>query len=241
MYKNRRNILAIGVSADEFDRVAPFLARDSFEVDRFPSAVGSFEITNEVKFEALLVRFPLPDMELYEFLQAVRQDSSPNLKSSIVLISPQERQQEANAFVGRGANRVVSLEEADGNIQDIISNLLHVAPRKAARFMAKLEIKFDEDDDASSVLCQTENISDTGMLVRTARRYKGGTKVQFEFNLPDDQRPVRGIAQIMRHTMVGRDKVGGVGVRFISFAGDSQRRFQTYIDSVGSEDGSGPS
>lgn len=230
MYQNRRNILAIGVSADEFDRVAPFLGRDSFEVDRFPSAVGSFELTNKVPFEILLVRFPLPDMELYDFLQAVRRDESPNLKASIVLLAPQDKIKEAEAFIGRGANRVVEIEEADNTIQDSISSLLSVAPRKAARFMARMEIKLSDAEEM--LVCQTENISSTGMLLRTDKRYETGTRIQFQFTLPHDQRPIVGLAEIVRHTMIGRDKVSGVGVRFLSFTGDSQRRFESFIDGL---------
>jgi uncharacterized protein (TIGR02266 family) len=230
MYQNRRNILAIGLSADEFARVAPFLARDSFEVDRFPSAVGSFEITNAVPFEILLVRFPLPDMELYDFLQAVRRNDGPNLRSSIVLLASQDVVKEALSFIGRGANRVVGLEETDGTIHQSISSLLNVAPRKDARFMARMEIRVDDAEEM--LICQTENLSASGMLIRTDRRYEKGTKIQFEFNLPNDHRPIVGIAEIMRHTMIGRDKVSGVGVRFLSFAGDSQRRFQSFIDGM---------
>lgn len=230
MYQNRRNVLAIGLSAEEFDRVAPFLARDSFEVDRFPSAVGSFEITNEVPFEILLTRFPLPDMELYDFLQGVRGGTSPNQKTSIVLLAAHDKIDEAQSFIGRGANRVVSLEEADSQIQSTISKVLNVAPRKDGRFMARMEIRVGEAEEM--LVCQTENMSVSGMLLRTDRRYEKGTEVQFEFSLPNDHRPIVGIAEIMRHTMIGRDKVSGVGVRFLSFAGDSQHRFQSYIDSM---------
>lgn len=230
MQQNRRNILAIGLSADEFGRVAPFLCRDSFDVDRFPSGVGSFELIDEVPFEVLLVRFPLPDMELYDFLQGVRRDTSPNLRSSIVLLAHEDKVDEAKSFIGRGANRVVGLEDADGKIQESISSLLSVAPRKDGRFMARMEISVGDAEEM--LVCQTENLSASGMLLRTDRRYEKGTEVQFEFNLPNDHRPIVGIAEIVRHTMIGRDKVSGVGVRFLSFAGDSQRRFLSYIDTL---------
>ena len=82
------------------------------------------------------------------------------------------------------------------------------------------------------MVCQTENISASGMLLRTEKRYEKGTRLEFEFGLPNDHRPIVGIAEIVRHTMIGRDNVSGVGVRFLSFAGDSQRRFESYIDSL---------
>lgn len=78
------------------------------------------------------------------------------------------------------------------------------------------------------ILCQTENFSGTGMLIKTERRYDVGTRLGFEFSLGDD-RPIHGVAEVVRHTLIGRDQVGGIGVRFLSFAGDSQRRFEAFL------------
>lgn len=225
---NQRNILAIGVTPEEFNRVAPFLARDSFDVDRFPSGAYSFELTSEIRFEALLVRYPLPDMDLSDFLSRIRREESPNLRSSIVLVTDYAKVEAAEQFIGKGANRVVSLEEADAKIQKLVSGLLNVAPRKAARFMARMEIKIG-DGAKDMIICQTENLSSSGMLLHTDKQYAKGTKIQFEFQLPNDHRPIAGLAEIVRSTTIGHEQHAGLGVRFISFAGDSQRRFQAYI------------
>ena len=93
-----------------------------------------------------------------------------------------------------------------------------------------MEIKLGGAKDM--ILCQTENLSASGMLIKTERRYDKGTKIDFEFSLPDDIRPVSGIAEVVRQTMVGRDRVGGIGMRFLSFAGDSQRRFESYVNGL---------
>lgn len=223
----QRNILAIGVTRDEFQQIVPFLDRDTFEVDRFPSPGGAIELVSRVPFEMLLVRYPLPEMELHTFLDAVRADGSASLSSSLLLLSSNSHAEQARRFIGRGANRTISLEDSPDEIQATVSSVLNVAPRKAARFLARVEIKIGDASDM--ILCQTENISATGMLIRTAKRYDLGTELEFEFSLPNDIRPVRGIAQIVRHTMIGRDDVGGIGLRFLSFSGDSQRRFESYL------------
>ena len=226
----RRNVLIVGVSPGEFARVAPFLARNDFDVDRFPTGSGAIELTSQVAIEALLVRYPLPDLELEAFLAQLRKPESPCLRSPVVLLSTTERLAEAEVFIGRGANRALDLDNADQGIQEVLSNLLHVAPRKAARFLARLEIKLGGAKDM--ILCQTENLSDSGMLIKTDRRYESGTQIHFEFSLPNDAFPVSGVAEIVRHTMIGRDKVGGVGVRFLSFEGDSKKRFERYLGSL---------
>ena len=217
----------IGVSAEDFGRVAPFLARDAFDVDRFPSGSGALELIAHVAIEVLLVRYPLPDMDLGVFLQAARQPDSQCHRSPILLLAESSDSSEAETYIGRGANRVLQLEAAEEELQSTVSGLLEVAPRKDARFLARMEIKLGGAKDM--IHCQTENLSASGMLIRTERRYEKGTKIEFEFSLPDDPRPVVGVAETVRHTMVGRDQVGGIGVRFLSFGGDSQRRFEAYL------------
>ncbi len=226
----RRNVLVIGVSPEEFGRVAPFLGREAFDVDRFPSGTGALELTAHVAIEVLLVRYPLPDMDLGVFLQAVRQPESKCLASPILLLADAAASAEADAYIGRGANRVLHLEDAEDDLQATVSSLLAVAPRKAARFLARMEIKLGGAKDM--ILCQTENLSASGMLIKTERRYDRGTRIDFEFSLPEDVRPISGVAEVVRQTMVGRDKVGGIGVRFLSFSGDSQRRFESYLNNL---------
>ncbi len=223
----RRNVLVIGVSPEEFGRVAPFLARDAFDVDRFPSGTGALELTAVVSIEVLLVRYPLPDMDLGVFLQAVRQPDSKCLSSPILVLANASAGKEAQAYIGRGANRVLHLEDAEEELQGTVSALLAVAPRKDARFLARMEIKIGGAKDM--ILCQTENLSASGMLIKTERRYDKGTTIDFEFSLPADVRPIAGVAEVVRHTMVGRDQVGGIGMSFLSFAGDSQRRYEAFV------------
>ncbi|MEM7584209.1 MAG: PilZ domain-containing protein [Acidobacteriota bacterium] len=225
--QKRRNVLVIGVDTEEFGRVAPFLARNAFDVDRFPSGSGALELVAHVEIEVLLVRYPLPDMDLGVFLQSVRQPDSRCHRSPILLIAEATESTEAESYIGRGANRTLVLDEAEETLQQAVSSLLDVAPRKAARFLARMEIKLGGAKDM--ILCQTENLSASGMLIRTDRRYDKGTRIDFEFSLPDDPRPIVGVAETMRHTLVGRDQVGGIGVRFLSFGGDSQRRFEAYL------------
>jgi CheY-like chemotaxis protein len=224
---HRKNVLAIGVTPREFEHVAPFLARGEFDVDRFPTGAGALELTNRVPIAVLLVRYPLPDLEVTEFLDEIRRPESPCRQSPVLLLAGRERLGEAEAYIGRGANRVVDIDKDQPEIQGVVSSLLDVAPRKSARFLARLEIKLGGAKDM--ILCQTENFSGTGMLIKTERRYDLGTKLGFEFTLEEDHRPVAGVAEVVRHTLIGRDQVGGIGVRFLEFEGDSQRRFDAFL------------
>lgn len=222
----KRNVLVVGVNTEEFSRVAPFLGRDDFEIDRFPSGAGLIELTQHVPVEVLIVRYPLPDMDLAAFLTAVRHPDNRSRHASLVLLAERSQADDARRYIGRGANRVVVIGESEDQIQQVVSGLLNVAPRKSARFLARLEIKVGGAKDM--MLCQTENVSATGMLIRIDQRYELGTEIHFEINLAGDPRPVSGVAEVVRHTQIGRDDVGGIGVVFRSFTGDSQRRFDAW-------------
>lgn len=228
--QTQRNVLAVGLSREEFQRFVPFLSRQSFEVDRFPSASGAMELVSVVAFELLLVRYPLPDMDLQPFLSSVREDRSPCRSSSLLVLTPSERLDEAQRFIGRGANRAIELQASEGEIQESISSVINVAPRKAARFMTRFEIRLGDVQDR--MVCQTENLSSTGMLVRTEKRYEKGTQIDFEFRVGEDPQPIRGTAEVVRKTQIGQDGVSGIGMRFLSFEGNSQRRLERYLQTL---------
>jgi CheY-like chemotaxis protein len=230
MTTSARNVLMIGVDSDTFAKIAPMLERATVEVDRFPRGRSSLELLSAVSFDALLVGFPLPDMEVEEFLAEIRKQDSLTRRTPLLLLTNEEREEEARRrFIGKGANRVVPVSTSAELLQSAVSGLLEVAPRVGARVMASLEVQLEEGKTLA--MCQTENISSTGMLIRTYVGYPIGTRLSFEFALPTDGRPVRGEAEVVRHTYVDRERVRGVGARFLSFEGNGLRRFRDYLSS----------
>lgn len=220
---DRRNVLVVGIAADTYQKIAPLLQREDFEVDRFPGATGALELLASVTFRALIVGYPLADTKTEAFLAAIRAPGSLSLRTPLVLVAEPAQLDAATALVGRGANRVVSLEESEQRLQREVSELLAVAPRAALREMLRLELRLG--DERTLVLCQTHDVSSTGMLVRTERRFPLGTEIGFELTLSGDPRGVRGRAQVVRHTMSGRDPVSGMALRFLAFESDGLARF----------------
>lgn len=226
--QSKRNVLVIGVDAETFSQVTPILKRGAMDVDRFPRARESLDLVEAVAFDALILGFPLTDMPLEEFLEAIRRPESSSRKSPVLLLCTDGGEEVANGYLGKGVSRVVSLAMAGEQLQRVISGLLEVAPRIGARVMARLEIQLAKGKTLA--MCQTENLSSSGMLIRTYVGYPLGTRLAFEFNLPTDPLPVRGEAEVVRHTLVDRETVSGVGTRFLSFEGDGEVRYRRYVN-----------
>lgn len=232
--QRKRRVLAVGLPLAEFERVAPKLDREWFEVDRFPSALGALELVAACPLEVMLVRYPLPGMDLSAFLQEVRGAKSLSRHSPLVLVTTGEHVEEARRFLGRGANRVVSLEDTPHTILAAVGDLLEVAPRKPSHFIVQLEAKVGKSREW--ILCRAENTSATGVLLKTDRLLPLGTQVDFEFRLPAVTRPVTGRAEVTRHTLQSRERVEGMGLRFIFFAGNSQQAYLEFLNGAGEPD-----
>jgi CheY-like chemotaxis protein len=228
----RRNVLLVNVDEHLFEKVAPLLARSEFEIDRFPGARTALELVSVVSFDVLVALFPLPDIPAQDFLDSVRAPESPCRRSPLLVLSARERLADAERYLGRGVNRVVALEETAEQLQREVSMLLSVAPRRSLRLMVRVNVLAGERPDLS--LFQSENLSHTGMLLRGGEPYPLGTRIAFEFHLGTDRSPVRGEAEVVRHTTPGREEVrGGMGVRFFYFEKDGLVRLQRFLTTLG--------
>ncbi len=223
----KRKVLTVGLTVQEFVQVAPWLDRAEFEVDRLPSARGAHELVSRRLIDALLVRFDMPEGDLDEFIAAVRARASACRHSPLLLLANSKHRAEANSYIGRGANRVMTLNGDHQTMQATICSLLRVAPRQSCRFVAQLDAKIGCDHDW--ILCRTHNGSTTGVLLESEKRFPTGSKVNFEFMLPAIAQPVLGKAEITRQTFDGHDPVAGMGMRFLSFRGESRHTYEAFL------------
>ncbi len=226
----RRNVLAVNVDTELFDKLAPLLHREEFDIDRFPRAGAALELISRVPVDVLLIGYPLPDIATQELLDAVRSASSPCRQSPLLLVAHGDQLAEAKRFIGRGANEVVAVEESAELLQAAVSRLLAVAPRSSLRVMVRIVVNIGEG--AALEMAQSENFSETGMLVRTGEPYPMGSRLSFEFHLGGDRLPIRGEGEVVRQTTPGRESLRGIGIRFVSFERDGLLRLQRYLRSA---------
>lgn len=215
-----KRLLVVEVGPELFARVAPVLKRGTFDVDRFPGASGALELLAALPFDALVLGYPMSEVPIGDFLTKVRDGASA--KASIVVLTSQTQRGEATQLMDRGVDLVVTPEDALEETERVMCALFGVAPRAALRVLVKLDLTLERGRDL--FVAQTENISTSGMFVATHRRYPVGTDTRFELALPGEQPPVRGYAQVARHSERG-DRHQGMGLRYERFQseGDLER------------------
>ena len=218
----QRQGLLVGLGVPVRSRVRAALSALSMPVVDAIDLGAASELVGRVRFDSVVVGYPLPDAPLAALLDAVRRPSSSSRMSALVLIAGAERRREAEAFLGLGANRVVPLEDVEPELSTVLDRLSRVARRR--QIAAPSRIEFRVGNVAKRLFGQTVNISASGMLVRLPHRLAVGSEVGFELFFGGDLKPVRGRGNVVRQTLQQREPFPGVGVAFTWLAeADSAR------------------
>ena len=221
-----QRILAVVNDQDLYKKLANFLDRSSFEVNRVPSGAGALILVGNLRYDLILVEAPLPDLDLQNFVTAVRTLDSPCAGSSLLLLAKDEAFELSEALLGEDT-AVVSADAEVRTIQGAISELLGVAVRSAARILVQLHARLGEG--SFKRVGQTANISETGMLVTGAPEIPLGSEVELEFELPGDSRPICIKAEVVRHASPEVENVAGIGVRFTEVSAESAQRLRDFL------------
>ncbi len=223
----QRSALVVAVQPQVFEAISKLLSGVKFFADFADSGAAALESTSFLPFDAIVTGYPLPDMQMQTFLDTVRKASSPCRQSALVILALRGMLTEVEPFVGKGANRILAIEEFDEELPRALFGLLEIPPRFQMRTISRLRVQLSWG--TSQTICQTENVSVHGMLIKTDHPYPIGTQMAFELSVPGDSNAIRGFAIVVRQTQEKREKVTGLGVRFSSFQGDDKKRLEAAL------------
>ncbi len=221
-------VLVVGLERALYEKIEPLLSRNNLSVDRVPKGESGLYLAARVLFHLLVVRHPLPDMALGSFIDRVHEPGAICGGSPILVLADDYQLDQLRQLLPGGAKQVLSVKQPAKLLQEVASRLLGVAARISVRIHVRLQVQLQEG--TSLVACQTENFSEQGMLIRTATLYPLGTRVRFECTLPNDRSPISGEAEVVRHAVPDIEQLSGIGLRVVSFQGDSARRLRRFLE-----------
>ena len=221
----KARILVVGLEKALFEAIKPLLTRSHFQVDRVPRGGSGLALAGHVPFDLVVARHPLPDTSVADLLRALRCPGCPCAGSHVVVLADEPARAEAQAQAP--GETVLSVSEPSQLLAEVATRLLGVAHRLSTRLLVRLEVRLPQG--RTLVMCQTENLSEGGMFLRTNQDYPVGTTLGFEMLLTGERIPTAGEAEVVRHADAGVEKVRGVGVRFVSLKGDSLRQIRDFV------------
>lgn len=95
-------------------------------------------------------------------------------------------------------------------------------------FATSVEVRFEEFDEFVSQF--SENLSLSGMFLRTTRPHPEGSNLEFEFEVSTGQPLIRGVGEVVwtRERQAGGPP--GMGVRFLSLDSQSRKLIRWLLD-----------
>lgn len=209
-------------------RIADTLRQIRVDLHRVRWDQTTLELVQGTAFDVVIIGYPVSRDALIRFLAAARDKGAACRRAGLVLITETPHSDSAQALVGKGANRVVPIDDLEGRLVTAIEELARPAARLPVRIPARVQLF--ASGRPLRLMAQIDNISTSGMLLRGVTQFPVGTTFGFEMVVPDEAKPIRGTAEIMRLTDPRREEVHGVGVRFVSFEGSDRLRLEMFID-----------
>jgi hypothetical protein len=222
-------ILAAGLERRAFERIAPELRRDALTVDWVATPEAGVALAVKNRYDIIIMDAEPCDWPLTKVVSEFRSAHSPSSDAAIMILSEPDQVDAARALKSRGVNRVMLISDPPDMIRDQMFSLLEVAPRASVRLPTNLETALG--NTGSELFCQTENLSTTGMFIKTRHRPPLGTTVVFKIHLADEGGIVFGRGEMVRHSSPDQQGIDGVAVRFLSFAKDGALKLQDFLES----------
>jgi DNA-binding NarL/FixJ family response regulator len=225
--ERKGRVLIVGLERGLYKKMEPLLTRSLLTVDRVPKGESGLLLAAAATFDLIVLRHPLSDMALGSFLSRVHEPGARCGAAQILVLTDDTRLEEVRGLLPDGARTVMSVRQPVKLLEEVASRLLGVTPRVEARVLMRLEVNVG--DKPTLVSCQSENLSETGMLLRSPVNYPLGTRVRFECTLPGERTPLRGEAEVVRHAVSEVEEVQGIGVKVIFWKGDGQQQVRKYL------------
>ena len=226
----KRQVVMTRLGMDAFESASEAVRGSDIELHHQPWSDNTLEFVQATRFDAIVIGFPGPITELRRFVKCVRSPGSASEHAGILLLAEPGHLPAAKTFVGIGVgiNRAIASGDLEQLFVTVINDLTTVAPRIPLRAPTRVVLHLQERP--LRTFCQTENVSETGMLLRGFGHYPPGTTIDFEINIPGQSDPIRGSATIARTTNVDHERLQGVGARFDNFLGTDHGRLTDYLN-----------
>ncbi|HPR63746.1 MAG TPA: PilZ domain-containing protein [Thermoanaerobaculia bacterium] len=219
------DVLVVGVPLQAYERIRPSL--ESYAVQRTLRAEEALNWCASQAFRAVVVSYPLYTMPVETFLEAIRASGSRARNAAVVIVAFPGKLEEAEELKKLGIKAIVPMDGDPVVLHEALESFTRIANRVASRIMVRLLIT--QNQRVMPFFCKSENISSTGLYVSSESLLPLGTRVEFQFMLPWDKEPIRGVCEVARHAVDGVGRPRGMGFRFIEFENDAEERLQAFL------------
>jgi len=227
MATNKSLVLVAGIGRGPFEALAPVLDRHKLEVVQVGAPENSVELARSERFDLVIFDAEPRQATLGEVVAMIRDGLSASRSTSLLVLAKTDNADTARSLIGNGVNRVMLLDDPVELIDQQVAELLHIAPRADVRISTRLRTSVA--DGTEEVLGEVVNLSTSGLLVEIDALFETGEQVVVSLYTGDRDDPVVAKAEVVRQAVSEHGGFDGVGIRFLSIAGDGKQRIAAVL------------
>ncbi len=227
MRRERPVVLVAGVRRSSLGELAPVLDRHKLTVVQVTSAEEATMFANSNQVELVILGVEPTTMSLEDAIRTIRSESSASRKASLLVLAEPGTEDGARRLIGHGVNRVMLTVDPPKFVALQVAELLDIPPRSTLRLSTRMLVEVE--DGFKLALGAVVNVSAAGLLLETDTDLEPGQHVVISIDIDPQVEPVAAKAEVVRKADPEREGIEGIGARFLSFAGDSQKRLETIL------------
>jgi CheY-like chemotaxis protein len=183
-----KKILVVGNFETFMEMDKNVLSRDDSLMLAASSAESAIDIHKKEHADLIITDLELPGMDGCELSEYIR--SYMTLKKVSILILCSDDEEEVKRCKDCGANDYISRPLRADELNRKVSELLDIAERESMRVLMKVTVEGQVEDE--TFFAMSEDISNSGILIRTEKVLKEGDRMSFSFLLGADQVTIDG-------------------------------------------------
>jgi CheY-like chemotaxis protein/Tfp pilus assembly protein PilZ len=206
--------------------VIPFdqslLLRKEHEVSRASTGAEALEKVAAFQPNLIVLDDRLMDMEVSQVIRGIR-ELPQGRHASILLLGG-----EFGAKAPEGVNHALPKPVIGQDFNEACRRLLSIEARKEARLLVYVQVQGYLQ--SSLFLCNSLNLSASGILILTARKLRMGDTVQLQITLPREKEKVRVSGRIVREAGEVESRLNAYGVSFQDVSPEDRDRIRTFVE-----------
>ena len=224
-----KQVLAAADSLEIVGRVEELLLETTAAtMERVRDGVSALALASDRRFSLIVTEFPLPDLDMREFLDGLREPASISKDSPVVVLAGSVDRLQLEEL---GPERLTGVEFCTSSSQTLraVTQKLQLGDRLPASL--RVRVSAATESFSGTQLTRTRNISPSGMLLGAEHLLPVGMVTPIAIELSDDEPLIHGHAEVVRHCDPEREEVVGMGMRFVRLFGDGGERLESFVHS----------
>ena len=200
------------------------MGRADLTVLMAPTSDSALELHRTENADLVILDLHIAGMSPEAFCSALRQDTA--IRAASILITCRDIASDIDRAIRCKANDYIPRPFDLQLLMKKVGHLLNISERKSCRVLLKVSV--DGKTTGTSFFCTSQNISVSGMLLKTEKILKKGDHIACSFFLPGSERIVAE-ALVVRVSQ-GSDGTWHYGIRFNSLSAVYHEAIENFVN-----------